>query len=257
MSPNRLINPRPLVGSSFDDSRKDFHTNAAPIMESHGIVSSNAVITGWVDGTFTPSWGGSAGAQGPMSIAEVQYWDGRGFETAAHGDKHTNTEVDVTECVNKLHSWGLAPEGFVSPGSGLNWTNFRIRQKWYEGLGLIYARTDRMITPQLSGVSLHYPFGPEHPYYNFLIPSAVVVKSTTTVQSLKDIINITVANNTVCIVMLHSILYPADDGYDTDVWWWDGSRFNEFCEWLAQQKSLGTFDVLNPIGCIKQANGWI
>lgn len=226
-----------MVTLSIDDARKDFHTNAAPIMEKYGIVSTNNVVSGWVDGTGTWNPDGSAGAQGPMTKEQVKYWDNKGHETASHSHDHTNTKESIIADVNKLRSWGLKIDGFCSPSSGVSFNNsvayFRKKEKEeFKDLGLTYCRSGEL--PSMVETDAIIPYGLPHPYYQYRLTSTKVL-SGNSVDLIKSYVQKAIDNKQWCILMLHSILRTGEPGYGADIWYWDAGKFEQLCQWLSTQ----------------------
>lgn len=232
------FNGQGMITLSFDDGREDFYRVIFPIMQKYGLVGTFHIITGWIDGSYeAPDREGWESAQaGHMSLEQIKECHKAGFEISGHGDLHENTEADVTSCVNKLKAWGVSRngivDGFASPGSGLTFEKLPIMQPWMEKIGLTHARSAN--APEaISSIdmknNMSYP-----PPHNYRLTSQVVTNYTT-MTDLMPVMNDAIVNKKWCILMLHSILYPADATYNSpDNWWWDVTRFEALCKWLSE-----------------------
>jgi peptidoglycan/xylan/chitin deacetylase (PgdA/CDA1 family) len=226
-----------MVTLSFDDGREDFHRVAYPIMKKYGLLGTFHIVTGWVEGRWSPpnteGWA-SAYIGGSMTLEQIQECHRYGIEMSAHGDLHDNTEQNIYDCVDKLKDWGVTKDGivhgFASPGSGLTPENRETMKPWFINAGLTHARSGS--APGVVGRgynnNMSYP-----PPYDYRLTSQAVTDNTS-VSELIGLISDAISKKEWCIIMLHSVLKPTDPNHGaTDNWWWDESNFEQLCSWLA------------------------
>lgn len=223
-----------MITLTFDDARKDFARVAVPIMQRYHLTATTFAITGWTDGSYNPSWSTKSGADGACSITQLQYCNSLGFEIAAHGDQHMNTEADLNACIVKLNQWGITRDGkvetFASPNNTVNSANISVNSKWFADAGLSCARSGIAVGSTNINVLNNMVYPPNNKY----MLTASIITSKTTFTQLLPILQDAIKNKKWCILELHSILNPGDLGYGNDMWYWDASNFTQLCEWLSQ-----------------------
>lgn len=126
---------------SFDDGRKDFFTNAVPILLKYGFRASAHVVTGFIDGSV-PADSELLAKRGFLSIDECNQLKNNGFDISSHSNSHCNDFDDISLSFEKLKKWGIADEnnhiGYSSPRSNLD---SDLLNKLNYGLKCEYIRT--------------------------------------------------------------------------------------------------------------------
>lgn len=221
-----------MVSITFDDARANFARNAVPILQRYGLLATTFAVTGWSDGTWTPPEGYMIVPDGPCKVDELKHCHSQGFEIAAHGDTHANTEADLVACVNKLKMWGLTRnaqvETFASPENVLTLSNLPTNQQWYKRSGLNTARTGFQSISTAKNALNNIPYPPVHQYFL----TSNIVYASDTLATLQPVIMDAIMNKRWCILQFHSILFSNEDGYGDDIWYWDAENFRKLCEWL-------------------------
>lgn len=222
-----------MITLTFDDARKDFARVAVPIMQRYGLLATVFAITGWSDGTYVVDWSAKSGADGPCSIAQLQHCHSQGFEIAAHGDQHDNTQADLNNCIAKLKKWEVTRDGavetFASPSNTVVPSLLPTNGKWFMQAGLKCARSGNASSSTAINVLNNMPYPPRHQY----MLTCNIVNSTHTIADLIPVMMDAIQNKRWCIIQLHSILFSGDVGYGNDTWYWDVANFVKLCEWLS------------------------
>jgi peptidoglycan/xylan/chitin deacetylase (PgdA/CDA1 family) len=181
----KSVERRPTISFTCDDSRIDIYNWFKPLMESRGIPASMSVITDRI---------GTAGYFSAAQLLEVQAlgWS-VGSETKTHGDLEVMPESQVIEELRDsriaLENIGIDPKYFIYPG-GKQTEFVRFQARNY------YRCAFRTIT------SLGVGDAPN----TYLIPrysADNLASEVWTVQTYKDAIDATIANNEWLVLAIH------------------------------------------------------
>lgn len=242
---------------SFDDGRRDFYNRALPILKKYGLSSTLNVISDFVQRDSTISFPSSLYG---LSKEELLSCYSSGLvEIGCHGAHHLNKKNDILQNISDLKSMGIQEScfGFASPNSVLTEQN-----KNEDGIGdlleqgiILYIRSGVQIRREgyfyaaLSLIDRYVHSNILFWYLNrrnvisdkenltkIIIPS-VAIFSYTRLAQIKSFIN-RQRDNTITILMFHSILNKKDDGYGKDSYYWDDEEFESLCSFLKGRNDI-------------------
>jgi peptidoglycan/xylan/chitin deacetylase (PgdA/CDA1 family) len=167
----------------------------------------------------------SAGNPGRLTISDLLNAQALGWEIASHSYSHPNflslsyeqAAFELYYSKQYLASLGFDITNFVVPFSQWNVSLNSLALQYYNSVAVGYY----------GGWLNSYPV--EDPY----ILSRYVVRDTTTVQDIKNVVDSATAENKWLILMLHSI-GTAPTG-STDTYWWSKENLDEIASWIHSQ----------------------
>ena len=234
---------------SFDDGRADTYTNAWPILKQYGLTATLNVVSDFVlhPGQYTEF---SSGGNLAVTPEQLREWQASGMEIACHGSTHKNTVEDILTNIEELRDMGISVGqiGFASPHSELTLENSAPIQELVSGGVLSYIRSgiqtrrEGLMYAVLTALErkthsklLYYVLNHKNILSNkpdtFLM--SVAVTSYTTVDQIMYLLS-RMQEGQAVILMFHSVLNKEDKGYGKDAWYYDVSRFDDLCSWLAE-----------------------
>lgn len=243
------------IALTFDDGREDNASVAFPILQRYGMAATLFVTTGYLDHTWTrdPEWIYSGE---PMTIEQLRLLRDGGWEIGLHGDRHRTSLEDWQSALAKLGCWG-----FETARIGCSLPNSRVDeqelQRIVRTLGpetIAYIRRGRGCDTKRFGNRLLFAM---YTYMNsswayrrfnrenvMSLPVAdgtkvcsVVVRHEDHPQMLLRLAD-AMAEDSLCVLMLHSILPEDHPNYGRDPWNWSAARFEQLCVGL-QARSGG------------------
>ena len=246
------------VSFTFDDGRLDNYEYALPIMKKYGLTATLFCTTGYVDKTWEPGdmW---ASADKPLTVENLREMKNEGWEIALHGDCHTTSLDDSFKSFKKLNEWGFGSSyGFSVPNSSA--TDKDITD--VSGCDFIsYVRKGRgRDTSALSSkvlFALYTYLNIKCAYRRFNFPSinALPIKNPYDVKSVvvrrgdkpKLILDLLkkVPNDTLTVLMLHSILPSDSEKYPLDPWTFSTDSFDSLCKTIKECIDQGELSVVN------------
>lgn len=236
------------VSLTFDDGRGDNYIHAAPVMLKYGIKGTVFVTTGYVDGSWQSEWksGGEA-----MTAGQLRELQSTGFEMGLHGDRHITEIGDFNTAYQKFLDWGLYADGgvgFSVPTSSASTETMQRFKDELFGSRIAYIRSGRRRkTSSFSSKSLFalYSYLKSQTAYNRFNSvnverfdslradnlCSLVVRCQ---ESPEMIINFlkNMPDNTLCVLMLHSILPQSSSLYGSDPWNYSKQDFEKICAFL-------------------------
>ena len=252
---------------SFDDGRRDFYTRAFPILQKYGLPATLNVVTDFVENPSNYS-NFASGENLPVSATELIECQNAGIEIACHGHRHQNNAHDIIENIAHLSSMGLTFSngiGFASPGSEITEAN-----KYEQGVGQlvengilsyirsgIQIRREGLVYSGLSWIDSHLHSPLLFRYLNRgniifhanqkakIIPSVVIYSYTTLKQVLSYIEHI--PDNSIIVLMFHSILSKKDLGWGIDKYYWPITNFDNLCNYLNNHKNINVSKTLDLV----------
>lgn len=256
------------IAFTFDDGRADNYLLAKRIMDQYQFRGTIYVTTGFIDGT----WEGKAVLKAPtrpLKVTEIKELDDAGWEIGLHGDKHQTQTDDMRIALDKLKSWGIEKGnwGISIPNSNTDETEIETIFASEYGNKITYIRRGRKCdTSMLKNKVLYVlysvlKFKWAYRQFNFdnilafdsidksNIPS-VVVKSKDDPKLIIDFVK-HIPDNSVVVLMLHSILPSSHPMCGKDPWSWEEARFNELCSEFKAMTAKGELKVLPLIEQLK------
>lgn len=113
-----MITSMKYVVLSFDDGRKDFYTNAFPVLKSYGLSATLNVVTGYIGRNDLTRYG--QGFSECVSWKELDEMYEYGIEIANHSSDHSNKIESVIRGAQELCAHlNMAKVGFASPASAI------------------------------------------------------------------------------------------------------------------------------------------
>ena len=233
---------------SFDDGRLDTFENAIPIMDKYGIPATINITTDFILHPNKYCSFKSAGNKA-MSVDQIQEIYKKGYEIASHGNEHLNNPDDIRKSVELLHEWGVEKVyGFASPTSAINENNFSDFKILLDEGTLSYIRSGLQVRQQgLLYTGLYVIQNVVKSNYLFwrlnkrlvikdsalpLLEYGISVSKDTTVDQIIYLIN-KMPQDSMVILILHSILSKDASGYGLDKWYWSKTQFEELCSRLS------------------------
>lgn len=249
-----------VISFSFDDGRQDNYKIAFPIMKQYDLQATLHVVTGYIDGTWSPPKETWRSAKGPLTLLELKEMQDYGFEIAFHGDKHKMLPSDYNIGFNKLKSWELLKNntiGFSAPNSNLENKKDFINHVKKQCSYLRVGRSPASYTLCRKALfALYRLTGSEYFYYNFnkvncLDPKnvnpfelySIVIRREDRAATIVKFLKRFIGSNTWVIFMLHSIQDNTEQYKEADPWCWDKNEFIEFCASVSALKRDGSMEV--------------
>lgn len=250
------------VALTFDDGRSDNYSYARKIMNQYGFKGTVYITTGFIDGTWDEKDVLKSPSR-PLSVKEIQSLYESGWEIGIHGDKHITDVDDTRVALNKLNNWKINPRswGISIPNSST--TEYEINKLINSEYGncIKYIRRGRKTNKKnIINILLYI-------VYNYLkfqfayngfnrnnylhladvniknIPS-VVVKSNDDANVIVNYIK-KIPDDTIVVLMLHSILPLNHELCGVDPWSWDETNFNTLCLKLNKMKDVKVLPLID------------
>lgn len=242
---------------SFDDGRKDNYRAAMEIMKPLDIPATFNITTGYILQNIADN--DKPGPHAPMNLDELNELAAcELFEIAGHGYTHDNDIENLLNGVLVLRK--LLPNakinGVASPHSEFKLSDLKIAQEKFNENGIRYLRISNDYTKmsqtkiwlrrlnRVLHLSSLYAWVNEDSIEieaKFLLHSFPVIRDNK-LREVKKLINRLRENSldsdSVCILMLHSILKPGEDYYN-DLFSWDYDDFFNLCKYLSEQLKKG------------------
>ena len=249
-----------FIAFTFDDGRSDNYLLAKRIMDKYNFRGTVYVTTGFIDGT----WEGQDILQSPtrpLTVEEINGLHSSGWEIGLHGDKHKTQKDDMRTALEKLQLWGITNcnWGISIPNSSTSEAEINSLLKSEYGKKIVYIRRGRKCnTARLKNKVLYVLYSVlksklAYRCFNadnvFLyrdcnssnVPS-VVVKSNDSADLIIDFIK-TRPENSVVVLMLHSILSSDHAMCGKDPWSWDEKNFETLCSGLKAMENIDALKV--------------
>lgn len=242
------------IAFTFDDGRSDNYLLAKRIMDHYQFCGTVYVTTGFIDGTWEEKDILKSPTR-PLTVGEIKELHTSGWEIGLHGDKHKTQIDDMRTALDKLQSWGITNCGWgISiPNSRVSETEINALLESEYGKHIVYIRRGRKCnTAKLRNKALYVlysvlksklayrRFNVENAFiYNkgnrLNIPS-VVVKFNDRAALVIDFIK-TLPEDSVVVLMLHSILSSSHAMCGKDPWSWDERNFDMLCSGLKDMEN--------------------
>ena len=249
------------IAITFDDGRSDNYLLAKQIMDKYQLRGTVYVTTGFIDG----SWEGKDILQSPtrpLTIEEIKKLYDAGWEIGLHGDCHQTQVDDMRTALHKLQSWGIDnPVWSISvPNSDAQESEISAIIASEYGEKIAYIRrgrkcdTTKLTNKMLYAIYSVFKFKWAYRRFNrenvFICDSfdkvnvpSVVVKSNDTPDLIIDFIN-SLPDNSLVVLMLHSILESDNALCGKDVWSWGENQFENLCKEIARLQQKGTLNCM-------------
>lgn len=257
------------IAFTFDDGRSDNYLLAKRIMDKYQFSGTVYITTGFIDGT----WEDNDVLQSPtrpLTVEEINGLHSSGWEIGLHGDKHKTQKDDMRIALDKLQSWGITNDcwGISVPNSSASETEINALLESEYGKKIVYIRRGRkcntaklknkvlyVLYSVLKSKSAYRCFNAENVFlYNrenrSNIPS-VVVKSNDRAVMLIDFIK-TLPDESVVVLMLHSILSSDHAMCGKDPWSWDENNFEILCSRLKNMENSNELKVRTLMKIMKR-----
>lgn len=238
-----------FIAFTFDDGRSDNYLLAKRIMDKYHFRGTVYVTTGFIDGT----WEGQDILQSPtrpLTVEEINSLFFSGWEIGLHGDKHKTQKDDMRTALEKLQLWGITNcnWGISIPNSSTSETEISTLLESEYGKKIVYIRRGRkcntakfknkvfyVLYSVLKSKLAYRSFNADNVFSyrdcnSSNVPS-VVVKSNDRADLIIDFIK-TLPDNSVVVLMLHSILSSDHAMCGKDPWSWDEKNFETLCSGL-------------------------
>ena len=234
------------VALTFDDGRSDNYLLAKCIMDKYQFKGTVYVTTGFVDGT----WDGKDILQSPtrpLNVEEIIELHKSGWEIGLHGDKHQTQVDDMRIAMNKLESWGIENTYWSISVPNSDADNESIESLFASEYGnnILYVRkgrkcdTSKLLNRLLYAVYNVFKLKLAYRKFNaeniFPLEKAnkknvpsVVIKFNDTPKMISDLIK-RAPEDSVVVLMLHSILPSADCLSEKNPWCWADNKFEKLC----------------------------
>lgn len=256
------------VALTFDDGRSDNCLTAKPIMDKYGFRGTVYITTGFIDGT----WDGYAilgSPTRPLTIEEIKELKRGGWDIGLHGDKHKTELEDMRTALGKLKSWGIDNSrwSISVPNSDTSDEVVDALFKSDYGSELAYVRRGRkcdtsrlinkvryVIYSKLRSKRAYRAFNRENAFIlgsqNKANIPCVVVKAGDDPRLIVDFVK-RVPDESVIVLMLHSILESDHEMCGKDPWSWDAARLDKLCSELKSMEINGEAEVSTLIEQLK------
>lgn len=237
------------IAFTFDDGRSDNYLVAKRIMDKYQLFGTVYITTGFIDGT----WKSKDVLQSPtrpLTVEEINELHASGWEIGLHGDKHKSQVDDMRTALDKLRSWGITNSdwGISVPNSNTSDAEIKTLLESEYGEKIVYIRRgrkcdtsnlkNRVLYVLYSTLKLKWAyrlFNAENVFFlgdeNRSNIQSIVVKSNDSADLIVDFIE-TLPDNSVAVLMLHSILSPDHVMCGKDPWSWDEKNFEILCSEL-------------------------
>ncbi len=239
---------------SVDDGRKDAFRLAQEVLPKYNIPATFNITTAFVDKENT-------GKTGSITLNELkEMYNNPLVEIAGHGHAHKNDDEDIIYGRSLLYSWlGIKDEsiGFASPGSGLKNNHIKENAKKLRDMGYLYIR---------SGISVDQPTESHEKVkeqikntavsdyvinnvnqlsygFNSMCVNSVIVFNYTSVEELKQLVDIAESEKACLTFMFHGITKDGEADPE-NLWCFSFDKFLEFLEYLAQKRDDGKIEIL-------------
>lgn len=258
-----------FLAFTFDDGRSDNCLSAKPIMDKYNLRGTVYITTGFIDGT----WEGKDILQSPtrpLTVEEIKELYSAGWEIGLHGDKHQTQADDMRTALNKLQAWGIenCEWGISVPNSKAAESEINNITESEYGDKIKYIRRGRGCnTAQLKNKILYVlysvlklkgayrRFNSENTFLrenvNMINVPSVVVKSCDRADLIVDFIK-KLPDNSVAVLMLHSILPEEHAMCGKDPWSWDEKNFEALCAKLDKMQLNDEIKVAPLIELMKE-----
>lgn len=240
-----------FIAFTFDDGRSDNYLSAKRIMDNYHFRGTLYVTTGFIDGTWEGGKDILQSPTRPLTVEEIKELHSSGWEIGLHGDKHKTQKDDMKTALDKLRLWGIANRnwGISVPNSSASEAEINSLSESEYGKEIAYIRRGRKCdTAKLKNKMLYVLYSVlklKSAYRRFNADNAflykdrntsnipsVVVKSDDRADLIIDFIK-TLPDNSVVVLMLHSILPPPQPFYvRKNPWCWDEKNFETLCSEL-------------------------
>ena len=256
------------VAITFDDGRSDNYLLAKQIMDRHKLLGTVYITTGFIDGTWIEKELLQSPTR-PLTINEIKELNQYGWEIGLHGDKHQTQVDDMRIALQKLKSWGIDNSrwGISIPNSAKNEIEINRLYSSEYGNQIAYIRHGRKCdTSKLSNKILYIIYSIfksklAYRMFNSLnihslsngdklnIPS-VVVKARDNPDLIIDFIK-HIPDNSVVVLMLHSIILSGKSSIRKNPWNWEEKKFERLCLKLQELNEQSEIQTLPLIDILK------
>lgn len=240
---------------SFDDGRKDFYTNALPVLQRYGLPATLNIISDYMGKSNLPCF--ASGNYECLSWEEAKYCKDNGIEIANHSANHSNTISEiirgVKEITNQLNITDSL--GFASPGSFINAKNIKDYSKRLTS-NIKYIRSGNQIRRDglfYAFLYIAYKYTKSCLLFYFFnkrniidltnkdcleqfYPS-ITCNNDNTISQIIRFIKI-IPDGKAVILMFHSILNKTDSGIKKDKWYNTVQDFEQLCSFLAKSSNI-------------------
>ena len=250
-----------FVALTFDDGRSDNYSLAKQIMDKFQFRGTVYITTGFIDGTWEEKDVLKSPTR-PLTVGEIRKLYTSGWEIGLHGDKH-KTALD------KLQSWGIENYnwGISIPNSRASDAEIKALLESEYGKKIVYIRRGRRCnTAKLKNkvlyvcysalkIKLAYRcFNAEnislHKSCDISNIPSVVVKSNDRADLIIDFIK-TLPDDSVLVLMLHSILPSRQAMCRKNRWSWDEKNFEILCSELKNMENNNDLKVRTLMEIVK------
>lgn len=130
---------------SFDDGRKDFYTNAFPILKKYQLKATLNVVTGFLGRNDLPVFASANYAC--LSTDEMKECAVYGIEIANHSVNHTNDLEQIIRGTEFIHNHLKTEQeiGFASPSSEISKKNIDKYKVLIKSNKVLYIRSGNQI----------------------------------------------------------------------------------------------------------------
>jgi len=237
---------------SFDDGRKDFYTNAFPILKKYQLKATLNVVTGFLGRNDLPVFASANYAC--LSTDEMKECAVYGIEIANHSVNHTNDLEQIIRGTEFIYNHLKTEQeiGFASPSSEISKKNIDKYKVLIKSNKVLYIRSGNQIKRDglyYAGLYILYRASKSKKLFNLynkrniicpnneleFYPSITCSADNTMDQIISFIQRI--PDEHAAIIMFHSILNPFDLGWGKDKWYNSVSDFENLCDYLAKKKN--------------------
>lgn len=239
---------------SFDDGRKDFYTNAVPILKKYRLPTTLNIVSDFI-GKQDLSQFASANYE-CMSADEILTCQKMGIEIANHSADHTNDVRQIIRGSDKLlcMQCGSGRIGFSSPESEISQKNIFSYEYLIRDHIVSYIRSGNQVRRDgLLYACMYFLYKTTKSKILFwiynrrnlielkekrprLYPSVTCNADNSAEQMLFFIKSI--PDNYAVIIMFHSILSYGDTGWAKDKWYNSTEDFEKLCCYLSKKRDI-------------------
>lgn len=243
-----------VITISVDDGRKDAYRLAQEVLPKYNIPATFNITTAFVDKN-------NSGTKGSVTLNQLkEMYDNPLVEIAGHGHAHKNDDADIIYGRELLYNWLDIKEdtiGFASPGSGLKNNHIKENAQKLRDMGYLYIR---------SGISVEEPTAQHEkvkekikPYaksdyvvnnvnqlsygFNSMCVNSVIVFNYTSVEELKQLVDIAESEKACLTFMFHGITKDGEADPD-NLWCFSYDKFLEFAQYLTERREKGGIEIL-------------
>lgn len=241
---------------SFDDGRKDFFTNAFPVLKKYNLPATLNVITDFL------------GKSNLLNFASANYecitkedlfeCADADIEIACHSANHTNNLEQIVKSIDYLQKNLKLTQGrgcgFASPESEICIRNMKMYNNLIESDKVSYIRSGNQIMRDgyfhaamyiMSKLTKSKTIFNLYNRRNIInlkkgCPSfypSITCNADNSIKQIAFFIQ-TIPDNHAAIIMFHSILSPSDKGWGKDKWYNSVNDFEKLCRYLAKKKDV-------------------